>query len=44
MPKNDFTKRMGQIYALHIQKGGTEQELFEYTKKVYSYLYRKEKK
>lgn len=41
--KKDYIKRMGQIYALHIQRGGNEQELMEYTERVFSYLYKKEK-
>lgn len=41
--KKDYIKRMGQIYALHIQRGGCETELMEYTERVFSYLYKKEK-
>jgi hypothetical protein len=41
--KKDYIKRMGNIYALHIQRGGSEAELMEYTERVFSYLYKKEK-
>jgi hypothetical protein len=42
MGKNEYLRRIGQIYALHIQKGYTEEELLLYTEKVFSYLYRKD--
>jgi hypothetical protein len=42
--KKDYIKRTGQIYALAIQKGITEEELFNYTEKAFAYLYLKENK
>lgn len=39
MPKKDFLKRMGQIYALGIQQGFTEEELIEYANSHFLFLY-----
>lgn len=39
--KKAYLKRMGQIYALSIQNGYTEEELFNYTEKVFGFLYKK---
>jgi hypothetical protein len=44
MGKNDYTKRMGQIYALAIQKGYSEKDLLQYTENVFAYLYKKDQK
>lgn len=43
MPKQDFVKRMGQIYALAIQHGLSEQELNKYVEDKFSFLYNKKK-
>jgi hypothetical protein len=37
--KKEFLKRMGQIYALAIQKGYSVDEIMKYTEMSYSFLY-----
>jgi hypothetical protein len=44
MAKKDYLKRTGQIYALAIQKGYSEEELFQYTERVFAFIYMKEKR
>jgi hypothetical protein len=39
MTKQDYLKRMGQIFALHVQKGYSIDELMKYTEQAFSYLY-----
>lgn len=39
MAKKDFQKRMGQIYALALQQGLTEDELIRYVNESFLFLY-----
>lgn len=43
MAKKDFLKRMGQIYALAIQHGLKEEDLFKYANEQYLFLYSEKK-
>lgn len=44
MPKKEVLKRMGQIYALAIQQGHTEEEVLSRLNKEFAFLYRGEKR
>jgi type III secretory pathway component EscS len=39
MDKKEYLKRLGQIYALAIQKGWSGDELMKYTEMSFSFLY-----
>jgi hypothetical protein len=39
--KKDYLKRTGQIYALAIQNGISEEELFKYTEMVFAFIKQK---
>jgi hypothetical protein len=39
--KKDYLKRTGQIYALAIQNGISEEELFKYTEMAFSFIKQK---
>jgi hypothetical protein len=41
--KKDYLKRTGQIYALAIQNGISEEELFKYTEQAFAFI-RQQKK
>jgi hypothetical protein len=41
MAKKDFNKRTGQIYALAIQNGISEEELFKYTEMAFAFIKQK---
>jgi hypothetical protein len=36
--KKDYLKRTGQIYALAIQNGISEEELFKYTEMAFAFI------
>jgi hypothetical protein len=40
MSKQTFLKRCGQLYALNIQHGITEEELMKYIEESFTYLYK----
>jgi hypothetical protein len=42
MARKDFNKRTGAIYALAMEQGISEEELFKYTEMIFSFLYLKE--
>jgi hypothetical protein len=39
--KKDYLKRTGQIYALAIQNGISEEELFKYTEMAFAFIKQK---
>lgn len=41
MSKKEFVKRAGQIYALGIQKGYSQEEIFRKLESAFSHLYEK---